>query len=550
MALTPHMAMAMGPFTTTEAGFATHMEQILVTRFTTHIGSQPHQSWLGHFTLAVHLFGDLDRFQWTLVPDAFVVQLIKTTVDNPNWWWRPRTQAPDWTWAAVVVRLLGAFPQCPNRWVCMQAAGAVARYLGDTLDARTVTADNWTTKVPIFPRPHDLGRVLSLMRDEDITDPGLFPVLARAITDPGAILNRLSTVWQWTVAAITQLIHLADANTVATLAWASWFESPMRRMAQCAAVRVATERNGTPPLWVTLLRIHALIPTDGAPPPCAAHHPLVRLVSNQAGAADVHQALLDYVVRPTPEVRAQMEHWAHNCSLHNKPAPFVLQQLRRYCAQFVQPPDAAMAHSEAGFGGIVGQTLLEWASGENAPDACDALWFVVHYAADDVLIATAARWVTDKFCHRLRALQFFDGDMLTEIVSCLNARCALLDPRNQIVESLCMGLDVMATRGVREEKFTYDDMLMFKTMLDLLGGADHCHFMYNKLMTCQRWATWATLVMSDSAAWQRFVRGSPDGHRAAQCVFRQFPTMPPYPEQVAWQDTHTAVGVFYNACGL
>ena len=128
MMLIPHMAMAMGPFIKTKAGFATHMEQILVTRF--NIGAQPHQLWLGHFTLVIHLFGDrLDQFQWNLGPDAFVGQLIKATVDNRNWWWPPQTQARDWTWAAVVVRLLGAFPYCPNRWVCMQAEGAVAQFL-------------------------------------------------------------------------------------------------------------------------------------------------------------------------------------------------------------------------------------------------------------------------------------------------------------------------------------------------------------------------------------------------------------------------------------
>jgi hypothetical protein len=551
--LTPHMAREMRLSATTDLGFSTHMERILthpleVARF--NCGATPQRSWLGHFTLAIQLFVDVGRFKWDSVPNDFVETLLKAAVENPTWWNRTMHPDPDWTWASVVVRLLCAFPHCHNRWACIQAAGAVAHFLGNAVDARTITSGNWTTAVPIFPYVHDLVRVLSLMRDEDVTKPSVLPVLAMAITEPGAILNRFCAVWsgRWTVGAITQMVRLADANAVSTLAWDSWFESTMQRNVQCAAVQTAdptpSKRSG--PAWVTLLRIHALIPTECAPPPCP--DTLARLLSNQAGTGDVHQALTECVLRPTQEVRAQMDHWAHACSLHNKPALFVLERLRRYCAKCVHPPNhpyAAIAHSAEGFGGMVGQSLSELASADRMRDAGDALWFVVHYAADDVLIATAARWVTNHFGGRLQALRFFPDDMVMEIVSCLNARCALLDPRSDVVDSLCMGLDMMLSRGVCRDKYTYDDTMRTKTMLGLLGGADNCHFLFIKLVASQRWTAWAILVLCDSSAWQRFVRGTPDGRKAAQCVFQHLPQIPAgYPERIAWQDTCTAVGVF------
>ena len=564
LVLTPRMALEMSPLATPDLegiDFCMHMQRILTSPRVFNGGVTPHVSWLGHFTLALKLFAEkTDGFKWDNMSQVFGESILKWTIENPQWWNRTGSGAsdPDWTWAGVVVRLLVVFHRPPCSLIYHQAAEAVAQFLVTHLDAHTITSGGgcWTKRVPIFPHLHDLEVVLSLMFDEIIMAPSVLPVFAVAITESGAILDRLCAVhaWTWNIRATTQVMQLMDANSISTLAWTSWFTSPMQRNAQCVAVQSAdptpslplcTKRTTTNTPWVSLLRIHALIPTECDPPPGA--DTLARLLSNQAGWADIHQVLMEWIVRPTPEMCAQMDQWARaadgGCAV---PTLFVLERLRRYCAKCVHPPNhpyAATAHSPEGFGGIVGQTLLELASVENMRDACDALWFVVHYAADDVLIATAARWVMNKFGSRLQALRYFALDM-ADIVSCLEARCALFNPGNEALESLWMGLDLMMASGHCNDKVAYDYTRM-KNMLGLLGGADKCHFLFRKLVHCNQWTAWGTIVMCDELAWQRFVRGTPDGREAAQYVFRHFPTAPDdYMTEFAWKETYTAVGLF------
>ena len=500
-------------------------------------------SWLGYFTLSIAMFSDIDEWEWDDVPDTLAEQILTSATHNPGWW---KTHHVDWTWARVIVRLLAVFVRPDNDVFCRAAACALAEHLGTTVDAPSITNRNWTTKVPIFPRLHDLSRFLSLLADEILLRSDILPVFVMSHT--GAIMDRLCVVasTNWTVGATTCVVQHGATKTVPTVAWAAWFRLKVPWHAQRAAVETADiVLSPGRILWVLLLRIHAMIPTHCAPPRRA--DALARLLSNEASPADVEHLLEEWVSHPAARVRALVDRWARAAHSTYAPSVFALSRLHFFCKQYVSAasPSPTICMTK----GFTGPCLVELASTEMTLDSYIPLWFVVHYAADDVLIATAAQWVAH-LRHRLLttcAMTSYEYIINDTCRWYLENRCGLLCPPVPVVDCLCLGLHMVTKYDIQPERMVVSNSE--KTMQRLVGalgdGDDACYFLFIQTTTLRRWHAWAALVACNAPAWRKFVQDTPEGHTAVQSVLETFPVMPiANPEKQAWCETCAATSIW------
>ena len=343
-------------------------------------------SWLGYFTLSSALFCT-EQFDWEQLTDDFVERILNSALQHAVWW-SHADNAPNWGWAVVVVRLLAVFVRHGVRNVCHRAACALARHLATAVDADALSEHNWPMSVPIFPYPCDFGRFLWLLTDYDLMNTDALPVLVKSHT--GAILNRLRAVkpMHWTSEAAACVVRHGATRTVSTVAWAAWFHPSTPRIAQCAAVNTADAvRPSKPCKWSTMLRIHALIPTLCAP--ARGGGTLGRLVSNATGVWAVERVLDEWVTQPTPKTQAEATRWA-SAATSDTVEPFILARMQRYCMSCMTVPLQTLPQS---ISGSVGMHLMERANALHMPDACYALWFVVHYCDNYFLTQTAAYWM-------------------------------------------------------------------------------------------------------------------------------------------------------------
>ena len=134
-------------------------------------------------------------------------------------------------------------------------------------------------------------------------------------------------------------------------------------------------------------RIRALIPTLCAP--ARGGGTLGRLVSNATGVWAVERVLDEWVTQPTPKAQAEATRWA-SAATSDTVEPFILARMQRYCMSCMTVPLQTLPQS---ISGTVGMHLMERANALHMPDACYALWFVVHYCDNYFLTQTAAYWM-------------------------------------------------------------------------------------------------------------------------------------------------------------
>jgi hypothetical protein len=472
--MTPRLARALAHYTTTNQNGALnvqqadfyildeHMPMILskpntVTNFSLALHMSSTISWLGHFTLFVALFNP-DKLDCGLLADEFVKDILVHTICNCGWW-ADNTQSHDgvdWGWARIAVRLLAVLARPSNRVLCTEIANRVARQMGDMACFMNMTYRKWNQQVPIFTHPHDLGRLLWLLDDTVLLEFKVLPVFLMSHT--GVIMNRLRFVLpqHWTASAATQVVESGAAKTITAVAWTAWFALTVPRDAQCAAVQAADAMTSKKPhttqnRWVTLLHIQARIIRHRCPGPRADI--LIRFISDTTGTVNVEQLLDEWVVHPKKEVCVDMNRWAaaaHGHPLVDTPALFVLSQLRHALATFVpvphQPP---ISLSTAGLSGSVGDYLVDQASCGCLVRARDALWFVVHYASDVVLISLANRWASNLRNHLVNlCVDDLDYDPMFETNSFLEKRCGMMVPSNEALDCLRLGLRMVMTHDI------------------------------------------------------------------------------------------------------
>ena len=505
-------------------------------------------SWLGYFTLTDYLFS-VDPIDFTNLPDDVVQQILVRALAAPDLWTetKPAGYKPAWEWARIIVRLLAVLIRPANHTICKTAASTVARFMVTAAGAPSDINDiNWSHSIPIFPDPRDLERLLWLLDDDVLLQPDILTIFVKSHT--GAIQDRLSVVepYRWTPAAVTQFMNFGAIKSIPIVAWAGWFaEGRVHFAVQSAAVGMMC---GPVRMWASLLRIHARIPTGCAPPRRA--NPLARLLSNNAGAADVRQMLADWVVHPTAVTHAEVNRWAlavHGQGMmRESPVIFVLTELRRYCSEFVVPLLFDVDTMEKK-GLVVWEHLMTMAStGGSTRVALLVLFFVVYYAPECVLIATASHWVRTlrSGLEAVDSMPFDDNDHQIELNTLLRLerRCAMICPRSGAVNVLSLGLHMTTVGNYPSEimQTTGDEANMRQLVALLGGGREAVRFLFRHTTKCQRWRAWAVLVTIETAAWKQFVQEAPYGRVAVKNIFRQFHVMPTdNPEKHAWCATYS-----------
>jgi hypothetical protein len=196
--------------------------------------------------------------------------------------------------------------------------------------------------------------------------------------------------------------------------------------------------------------------------------------------------------------------------------------------------------------GRVGDFLCRLASMDCISNACNALWFVIYYASDEILLRVGQQWALN-LRHRLLALCNAEVDFISaHCLWRLEMRCALFDPPVPAVDSLCLGLH-MVTRGSHANRTmdtiqTLPDVRIDQFVSTLGGDSDACHFLFVRTTQEQRWHAWAALVWHQARTWRHFVHNTLEGQEAAKRVFRQFAVMPCFdPERMAWRETRAAM---------
>ena len=562
--LTPRIALSLVSCATTQAGerdpLVRKLEEMLLNpdafkNIQIHIPSDlvlPWTAfWLGHFTLADRLFpSNFDRVVWSCIPDDAAHSLIQSTMDHAVWW--NDTSVSDirgWSWARIVVRLLTIFAGRDGRLgVCQIAAHAVARHIGTTLNVVDVDHRNWTSQIPIFTQPCDLMRLLNLLDDTVLLQPNILPLLLRSHTN--AIENRLRLVpaTEWTAMATAIVVKHGRPRTVSAVAWSTWFRASMLWDAQSIAIAAVESMRGRPAgkraTWVTLLRIHAIVSSNQiAPRRCDA---MIGLASKGASLSDVERVIAEWLMDPTPRLRSEANRWAI-AARANQLVPFLLARIRRFCMHKIAMPFPRVGGSEC-IAGAVGEYLCRLATVDCAANACNALWFVIYYAADDLLLKVGQCWASN-LRNRLLALCNATVDFMSaHCLWRLEMRCASFEPPVAALDSLCLGLH-MVTRGNNANR-TMDTLqtlpdARIDQLVSTLGGGDACHFLFVRTTLEHRWRVWAALVWHEARAWRHFVHNTIEGQESAKRVFRFFTVMPCFdPERLAWRETRAAMPLF------
>ena len=181
------------------------------------------------------------------------------------------------------------------------------------------------------------------------------------------------------------------------------------------------------------------------------------------------------------------------------------------------------------------------------------LFFVVHYAPDCVLIATASHFVcTLRRCLEAWVLIPFRGDddhrITLNMLSRLEQRCASIHPPvREAVSVLCLGLHTTTSGDYGLWTRTIDDMRRLIAMIGV-GNGDALNFLFIQAIKCRRWQAWAALVSCETAVWKRLIRETPQGRVAAKNMFEHFPDMPTdNPQKHAWCETHAVVPYLLHA---
>ena len=511
------------------------------------------QSWLGYFTLIIaHMSFDVDRFGWNNIPDVCVQQILTSATANPDWWTKSSNPSDAMMWACVVIRLLAVFTRPSNQAICQTAAGAVARFMGTEVKPNQVTNQNWPAKVPIFPNPQHLERVLWLLDDAVLLRPNVISILVLSHTN--AVRDRLCVVepGAWTADAATSVVRYGAARTISAVAWTTWFGPNVMRPVQCAAIQTADGMlpiYAKRPSWVTLLRISARIPTRCAPKRRATT--LERLISSNAGSLEVQQTVAEWVVHPTSQVYMELNRWfaaingGHGTPMVtcSDPALFVLSRLRSYCAEFV-----VATHYTAD--DTIWRKLTDMINTGSLALVFVVLFFVVHYAPDHVLTTTASRFVCTLRCCLEAWVSNKDDDhqRTLNMLSQLERRCTFIQPRSEAVTLMCLGLH-MTTPGDSAPEIicTIGDMRRLIASVGV-GNTDALNFLFLRAIQCHRWQAWATLVSCETAAWKWLIREAPHGRVAAKDMFQHFPVMPTdNPQKHAWCETHAVVPYLLHA---
>jgi hypothetical protein len=413
-------------------------------------------SWLGHFTLADRLGADTDAFvPWQDIPDGLAESLLMGALEQADLW-HTADDEPLWNWARIVVRLATGFVERASRISCVQAAHTVAQHIGHALVPGDVCPRNWTTRMPIFgPHPSELlSHFLGLLADDTFLQLDVLSVFLRTHTE--AVLNRLLRVspLHWTEDATMAVVRHTSARWVERVAWSSWFRASVSHYAQRGAIRTMGSRsnhrdNRRCCTWVTLLRVTSVAPSGQRPPRHA--DAMNRLVSVGANGADVDAVLTDWLVHPTPAIRASLRRWA-TAALAEHAEAYLLSHIALFCMQAITPslPIAGFAPPHR-LSAAVGNHLHAWTASivdTSIVDACNTLWLVLFFGDDDALAAMAQLWLTD-LRKRLIAVSttsgnhFINGPMLQR----LECRCSVFHPPDVALDCLCMGLH-MASRGL------------------------------------------------------------------------------------------------------